>query len=134
MTYVPCNRPATGPTPWCQLALADLAALDPAGRSLGCYNPRRVRGRSGPWSLHACGRAVDWRSADRRRGWEVARWVAWFGHTDIQLIIFDGQQWGGRFNRGWVPFQGPDPHYDHIHIESRVAVPTVHITTGAPVN
>jgi len=134
VSYVDCKGPGPGPTRWCQLALADLRQLDPRGRGLGCYNPRRDHNAPRLWSLHACGRAVDWRPEDRSRGWEVARWIAWFGHADLQLIIFDGQQWGGRARLGWRPFHGRDQHHDHIHIESRVDHPTVHITTGAPVN
>jgi len=131
--YIPCKRPANEAQKVCGFAALAMASLDPGGHSLGCFNPRRVAGSAHTWSVHACGRALDWRPSSRARGREVARWIAWFGHADIQLIIFDGEQWGGRFGRGWRPYTGADKHVDHIHIEFATDVPTVDIATGARV-
>ena len=122
-SYLPCSRPTTGPTPWCREAIRVLAQLDPGGRSAGCYNRRRVRDSQDAWSLHACGRAVDWHPESRVRGRELADWIAWFGAPDVQLIIYDGRQWGGTRGPVWHPYHGSDPHVDHIHIESRSATP-----------
>lgn len=100
-----------------------MAELDPHGSNLGCYNRRRIRGSRTAWSLHACGRAIDWRPSSHSRGRELADWIAWFAEPDVQLIIFDGRQWGGRQGPGWRDYHGADDHAGHLHIESRSSVP-----------
>lgn len=119
--YVPCSTPSTGPSRWCRQAAAVLGILDPGGRSLGCYNRRSVDGDPHTWSVHACGRALDWHPASRDRGYAIAEFVVAHAEPDVQLVIWRGQQWGGRRGPGWRRYTGANQHIDHIHIESRFA-------------
>lgn len=131
-SYRDCTTPSEGPSAWCGQALKALRQLDPGGRSLGCYNVRRVAGAPHTWSLHACGRAIDWRPSDPARGQQLADWIAWFSGDDVQLVLYAGRQWGGRHGPGWRPYHGANHHHNHLHIESRLDVPTVppFTTTG----
>jgi len=131
-TYRACTSPEGGPSPWCRAALQALQQLDPGGRNAGCYNRRRIRGSRTRWSVHACGRAVDWRPSSAVRGHELASWIAWFSGRDVQLIIYAGRQWGGKDGPAWRPYAGADDHSGHLHIESRVNVPSAppFTTTG----
>lgn len=122
-TYEPCKTPATSSSPWCAAALELLRSWDPEGRSLGCFARRPIRGSTAGWSVHACGRAVDWRPSTREAGWRL-----WFrlidaGAADLQLVLWDGFQWGGRVGPIVRRIVGADPHADHLHIESRNATP-----------
>lgn len=117
-SYIPCRDPASSSSTWCSSILAYLARADPGGRSLGCYSRRRVRGGSN-WSLHACGRAVDWKPSSAAAGDALAGHLADGQHGDIQLVIWNRQQWGGARGVGWRPYSGADPHTGHLHIESR---------------
>lgn len=117
-SYVQCRTPGTSATPWCKAARRVLEAWDPRGRSLGCFARRPVAGGGGYWSVHACGRAIDWAPSTREAGWRL-----WFRlidsrSPDLQLVLWDGFQWGGRAGPFVVAFGG-DPHRDHLHIESR---------------
>lgn len=116
--YVPCTGPASSDSAWSRSLLDYLRAADPRGRDLGGYVRRPVRGGSA-WSLHACGRARDWAPSDRARGDAIAGHLADGQHGDIQLVIWQRQQWGGRAGPGWRPYDGADPHTGHLHIESR---------------
>lgn len=118
-TYVPCKTPAKGASPWCAAALALLRRVDPGGRSLGCFARRDVRGSTGRWSVHACGRAIDWMPSSFDAGQRLNHWLVTSGSRDLQLVIWNRQQWGG--SRGPVTsrYTGPDPHTTHLHIESR---------------
>lgn len=121
-TYAPCSSPTSGPTEWCRAATSWLTTHDPAGRSLGCFARRTVRGGSSSWSLHACGRAVDWRPSNREAGWRLWFRMVDSGSADLQLILWDGYQWGGRKGPVVQPIpSGADQHRDHLHIESRNA-------------
>jgi hypothetical protein len=93
--------------------------VDPAGRSLGIFNPRRVRGGRS-WSLHACGRALDWAPSSFDAGQRLNHLlVQAAGDHAIQLVIWNRQQWGGRAGPVFAPYRGTDPHTTHLHIEVR---------------
>jgi len=118
--YVPCPRPAKGPCPRMLQYEKECRRRDPAGRSLGIFNPRPVSG-SHSWSLHACGRALDWRPSSRAAGDQLAAWLT--GPTapdDCQLVIWWGREFGGRTGKFWRPYHGADNHHGHLHIETNV--------------
>lgn len=118
-SYVPCTAPAGSSSTWCASVLEYLRRADPGGRSLGCYARRRVRGAQNTWSVHACGRAIDWRPSSKRVGDALAGHLTDGQHGDVQLVIWNRQQWGGSTGPGWRPYDGADPHTSHLHIESR---------------
>lgn len=103
---------------WQRRAKADLLAHFPGARWLGDFADRPVRGGAA-LSTHAVGRAVDIAPRDVAQGDAIAAGViaAW---PTVQLILWNGRQWGGRSGPGWRPFRGKSgPHRDHLHIESR---------------
>lgn len=116
--YIPCSGDATSESDWARSLLEYLHRADPGGRSLGGFVRRNVRGGT-TRSVHACGRAVDWRPSSDARGHAIAGHLADGQHGDVQLIIWQRQQWGGRSGPGWRPYTGENPHTDHLHIESR---------------
>lgn len=122
-TYVPCRVPTSGPSSWCSAALRWLRAMDPGGHSLGCHNCRRVSGGDGEWSLHACGRAIDWVPSSFAAGQALNHAIVDSGSLDVQLVIWNRQQWGGRRGPVFSAYPGKDPHTTHLHIESRNATP-----------
>lgn len=119
-TYHRCIRPARGPTAKAQRLLALLEHLDPGGHSAGIFNNRRIRG-SRALSVHACGRALDWVPSTFEHGQRVNHLLCWEYATryDIQLVIWNRQQWGGRRGPVTAPYDGVDPHTGHLHIEVR---------------
>ena len=81
-------------------------------------------------SQHGTGRAIDLAiavrdgDADNDLGDPVANWlVTHSSRIGVQLIIWDHTIWVGRLTgKKDVPYTGPDPHIDHIHVElNRVA-------------
>ena len=76
-------------------------------------------------SQHGTGRAIDLaipvrdRDADNELGDVVANWLVMnSSRIGVQLIIWDHTIWVGRLTgKKDVPYTGPDPHIDHIHVE-----------------
>lgn len=72
------------------------------------------------WSLHACGRALDWKPSSFDGGQRLNHLLVQAADQhDIQLIIWNRQQFGGRRGRVFAPYGGSDPHTGHLHIEVR---------------
>lgn len=100
-----------------------LETWEPA-RSLGIYNPRRIRGGTS-WSMHAEGRAVDigvsLTPAGEEIGDQIATWLINNApQLGVQYFIWNRQSW--THARGWRAYRGVSPHRDHLHIEqTRVA-------------
>lgn len=76
-------------------------------------------------SQHGTGRAIDvaipTRAGDASNdlGDPVANWLVMnSSRIGVQLIIWDHTIWVGRLSgRKALPYTGPDPHVDHIHVE-----------------
>jgi hypothetical protein len=110
------------------LELRDHILVTWGGQSLGCYNPRPIRGGT-QWSSHAFGAALDWGYGTRHKGPgrkvmhdEVLPWL--IHHADLlgvqQIHDYGGNRYWSNY-RGWVmrtPGQGPD---DALHIETTEA-------------
>lgn len=108
-------------SPWAASAFRLCHEVDPGGYSLGGFVDRPVRGGTA-LSAHAVGRAVDWHPSSRAAGDAVADAFIGRDAQDVQLILWNGRQWGGRSGGGWRRFSGASgPHRDHLHIESRSA-------------
>lgn len=123
--YDPCRTPGRGPTPKARALLELLKELDPDGHSLGIFANRPVRGGSA-LSVHACGRALDWHPGEAETGMhrngDRLNHILIHEHAsefDIQLVIWNRQQWGGRRGPFTAPYHGVNPHTDHLHIEVR---------------
>lgn len=117
-TAVPCTMPPLHPAPSARIleVAAWLDRHDRGGRSLGIVNRRRIRGSSS-WSLHACGRAIDWRPRDGGAGdWLMSALVVDrpFG---VQRVIW--RHVAATVQAGVWRFEpyGPDDHGDHLHVE-----------------
>ena len=54
-----------------------------------------------------------------QRGQEINHWLVHSGSADLQLVIWNRQQWGGTAGPVTRPYRGSDPHTSHLHIESR---------------
>jgi peptidoglycan hydrolase-like protein with peptidoglycan-binding domain len=98
------------------------ANRQPPGRSLGIYNCRNVTGSS-TTSLHGEGRAIDWGTplgGDGKGTSEGRALVDLLGSNadkiGLQCIIYDRTIWSKRSPDG-RPYEGVNPHYDHLHIE-----------------
>lgn len=119
-SYHPCRRAERGPSKKALHAQAVALALAPGSRSLGIFNPRRVRG-AGALSVHACGRAVDIAPPSHEAGDRLNHLLCWHyaDELDLQLVIWNRQQWGGRRGPVTAPYYGINPHTDHLHIEVR---------------
>lgn len=117
--YKPCSGPSGGPCARARAIESECRRRDPGGHSLGIYNPRRVRGADS-WSIHACGRAIDWAPSSHDAGVALAAWLSGStGPSDIQYVIWDGRDWGGRHKHGWQQYTGTaGEHRDHLHIET----------------
>lgn len=118
--YFDCKHAAKGPSRKALAVYRALQRLDPGGSSGGIFNNRRIRG-SRTLSLHACGRAVDWYPSSHEAGQRLNHLLI-TQHAlelDIQLIIWNRQQWGGRRGPRAAPYNGVDPHTSHLHIEVR---------------
>jgi hypothetical protein len=91
---------------------------------VGIYN---CRGSSagGSLSTHAEGRAWDagFPGECHSNGFALATFlIANAAHLGVQRIIWCRKNWGGIDSQGnfkdyWVPYGGPHPHTDHLHIE-----------------
>jgi hypothetical protein len=76
-------------------------------------------------SQHGTGRAIDLAipvrdgDADNELGDPVANWLVMnSSRIGVQLIIWDHTIWVGRLTGTKdLPYTGPDPHIDHIHVE-----------------
>ena len=76
-------------------------------------------------SQHGTGRAIDLAipvrdgDANNELGDPVANWLVMHSsRIGVQLIIWDRTAWVGRLSGAKdVPYTGPDPHIDHIHVE-----------------
>jgi hypothetical protein len=76
-------------------------------------------------SQHGTGRALDLAiprrdgDANNDLGDPVANWlVTHSSRIGVQLIIWDHSIWIGRLSGAKdLPYTGPDPHTDHIHVE-----------------
>jgi hypothetical protein len=126
-----------GPQPGALGLQRFMAARFPQGKSWGIYNCRKIAGSSS-WSLHAEGRALDWKldsyvKAQRRTGDQI---VSLFLRSDrrgnpaalarrmgIQEIIWRCQIWTARTSsvRFYAPCRNPSvdktiAHRDHVHI------------------
>lgn len=97
--------------------------MDPDGHSAGCYSRRRIRGRRRNWSLHACGRAIDWVPSSFSVGQWLNHVIVNSGSLDVQLVIWNRQQTFLTPEPHTSPYGGTNPHTDHLHIESRNAEP-----------
>jgi hypothetical protein len=102
------------------------------GDSAGIYNCRTVRGSSSV-SIHAEGRALDWRllswvtkerrAARRIRGFLLRsdsedRRLAGARRWGIQQIIYNGHHWSASHPKArWHPCEWDCGHADHMHIE-----------------
>lgn len=118
-TYVPATTCVGRESPKIAGIRHWIATQDPGGKSLGTYACRDVRGGSG-LSVHAAGRALDWQPSSRARGDWLADCLSGYPEGgDIQLVIWQRRQWGGRRGPGWRPYTGADPHTGHLHIETR---------------
>ena len=119
-TYRGYDRDSRGVTAPRILALQRwLVSTDPGGKSLGTYAHRPVRGGATP-SVHQTGRAIDWQPSSHTAGyhlWDVLR--AYPEGADIDLIIWEHKQWGGRSGPVTQAYHGVDPHTGHLHIETR---------------
>jgi hypothetical protein len=83
-------------------------------------------------SVHGTGRAVDLAippvlgRADRGAGDAVANWLVQHSvELGVQLIIWNGTLWlGDQPPPKYLPYPGPNPHIDHIHVELTQAAST----------
>ena len=89
------------------------------------YECRPNTALPGETSQHGTGRAIDVAiprrdgDADNELGDPVANWLVMnSSRIGVQLIIWDHTIWVGRLSGTKdLPYSGPDPHTDHIHIE-----------------
>jgi hypothetical protein len=102
------------------------------GSSAGIYNCRTVRGSS-TVSLHAEGRALDWRlyswvPKERRAAQRIRAFLLRRDSEDrrfagarrwgVQQIIYNGHHWSASHpEAGWHPCEWDCGHADHMHIE-----------------
>lgn len=117
-SYNRCYGPGSGPHPTAEALARWMADADPGGRSGGIFNPRKVRGSSS-WSVHACGRALDWFPRDDAMGWRLAYIITDYPDgAGVQMVLWKDYQWGGRHGPRWT-YTGRRDHDDHLHIEIR---------------
>jgi hypothetical protein len=138
LTYQRADGPSGGPAEGTRRLADHIEQLWPETANWGIYNPRRVRGSTTTWSIHAEGRAIDVAipldAAGEDTGNEIAAWLIDNATTlGCQFFIWNGRSW--RPDRGWRTYSGTSPHRDHIHLEqTRLAaatwtpeVPTMHV-------
>lgn len=124
--YEPARGCTTGPTPGARALMSVFLGLyaRQGGTNLGIYQCATIPG-SMTVSLHGEGRATDLGVPPGRGrgaggwGWPLARRLVGFSaELGIQLVIFDGRVWSGRYpDAGWRDYTGINPHEDHIHAE-----------------
>src|SRR5687768_16158518 len=113
--YKGCSGPSGSACARAREIEQELARRDPGGHSGGIYNPRRVAG-SRKWSLHACGRAIDWFPTNRGAGAVLAAWLAGpYGPEDIQAVLWDAWSWRRRLWQNWRRITRGNKHTDHLH-------------------
>jgi lysophospholipase L1-like esterase len=114
---------ARGPQPGA-IAVRDWLKRNVPGSSFGIYNCRNVRGGSS-LSLHAEGRAVDWKVTTANGNALVSRLLASEGperwalarRMGAQEVIFNRRIWTAkRAGEGLRRYTGSNPHTDHVHI------------------
>jgi hypothetical protein len=108
------------------VAFRDLVlATFPGTSSLGINRHSDAPGRS----EHKEGRAWDWKVCQNCQGTLATDLLSWLlapdshGHPfaaarrfGIMYIIWDSRIWGAySANEGWRPYNGPNPHTDHVH-------------------
>lgn len=117
--YYPAHACTGGPTPGALALMAwFLGAYKARGaRNLGIYNCRPIAGTQ-VLSLHAEGRASDlggprstWMDGTAQLLHDVSV------ELGIQLIIYNRRVWSCRATDAWLPYNGVNPHTDHIHTE-----------------
>ncbi|GIV04095.1 MAG: hypothetical protein KatS3mg015_2925 [Fimbriimonadales bacterium] len=87
------------------------------GSNLGIYNCRNVRGGRS-LSLHAEGRAFDWRATSRDLADQVIGFcIANADTLNIQRVIDYEACQAWTVNSGWKSFNGPSPGGYALHIE-----------------
>jgi len=122
VVYERASAPSGGPRPgakalmrWCLEHYTDAT-------NLGIYNPRRVRGSSSAWSIHAEGRAIDVGfpvvepGGDPDGGELADRLVEHATELGVQQVIWARRIWRNT-RPGWRSYGGTSPHLDHIHAE-----------------
>lgn len=120
--YQRAASPSKGPQPGTKV-LRDWVLNDPrfsAATDLGIYNPRKIRGRSRGWSVHAEGRAWDCGFPVFLEGHAQGHVLAHLlvdHHTvfGVQQVIWAHRVW--TVGRGWRRYTGTSPHTDHLHLE-----------------
>lgn len=126
VVYDRAEPPTGGPRPGA-IALMNwaLGEYDTA-TNLGIYNPRRVRGGRS-WSVHASGRAIDigfpYTVGGTPQGHACAQLlVDHSAELGIQQVIYSKRIWRNTIAaRGWRPYNGTSPHYEHVHAELTIA-------------
>lgn len=120
MRYDGATGPSGGPTPGAIAVRNHWTAVTGLGNQ-GIYNPRKVRGSTTTWSVHATGRAVDLK-ANAHDPWEKATADAYAAFLirhavtlQVQYLIWNRRSWS--LARGWRTYSGVSPHEDHIHVE-----------------
>jgi len=123
LTYQRAEGPSGGAEPGA-IVLQQFLVDRFGGWNGGIYNPRRVRGSSTTWSIHAEGRAGDlmvpggWGgSAEGRAIGDAAAefLVANAPRLGVQQVIWWERDW--REANGWTGYGGAHPHRDHVHWE-----------------
>jgi MYXO-CTERM domain-containing protein len=91
--------------------------------SVGGYSCRRNTADRSRMSVHGTGRALDVfipmvkGAANNAQGDKVANWLVKNAQSvGVQLIIWDRSMWRANGTND-VPYGGPVPHIDHIHVE-----------------
>lgn len=92
-----------------------LVKLFPGSSSAGIYNCRSIRGSSAR-SLHSEGRALDIHPKTKAQGDAIREYVfQQKEYFQIQEIIWQRQIWSA-ITPHWHPYNGVNPHTDHLHI------------------
>lgn len=120
LTYQRAEGPTDGPQPGTVALTEHILGHWDHTHSMGIYNPRKVRGSTNTWSVHAEGRAVDigvnLDAKGLRTGDKVAAWLIHNAEAvGIQYFIWNRRSW--RKSRGWRDYRGTSPHRDHLHVE-----------------
>lgn len=110
---------ADGPAPGARGAMAWFLGTyqDQGGKNLGIYNCRKIRGGSTP-SMHSEGRAVDFgiNPHGAKYGSKLAEQLRLNSEElGVQCIIWNKRIWSGKKST-WLPYNGVNPHVDHIHV------------------
>lgn len=90
----------------------EVRTLWPNAENWGAYVYKHILGTSA-WSYHAWGQALDVHASP-----EVMQLIANFsvkeaGKYDTIQVIYNYRSWDP--DAGWVPYDGVNPHTDHVH-------------------